>query len=238
MVISVRSSLVRRMLVRPPDLLVALQFGSPALPIGGFAYSQGLEWAIENRIVSDLATVRAWILDSFQLNFARQELIFWSLVYQAVENRNPGKVGKLNERIYALKETAELRQESTQMGESLAKLHSIWDPSRWLGGLTLSRPWTYTAAHSALCAVVSLPVTAGMLVFAWSWLENQVLTAVKHLPLGQTQAQALLQDMHPQLVNATEAAQARTARNFGSATTGFAIASSQHETQYSRIFRS
>lgn len=219
-------------------LLRALQLSSPALPIGGFAYSQGLEWAIEDGTVHDAHTAKTWIQDMLRINLARQELVLWKAAYGAALNRDSLALTRLNSRIYALKETAELRQEATQMGQSLAKLFSIWDPSRWLESITPDRPWTHSAAHAALCAAAGFTETAGMTTFAWSWLENQALTAVKHVPLGQTDGQKMLFELQPVIAEAVASAQATALTDMGTAALGLAIASARHETQYSRLFRS
>ena len=220
------------------SLLRALQLGSPALPIGGFAYSQGLEWVIEEGTVHDARTAKTWIQDMLRFNLARQELVLWSAIYRAAVNRDLLTLIRLNDRIYALKETAELRQESTQMGQSLAKLFPIWDSSHWLESIAPGRPWTHSAAHAALCAVSGFSETSGMTTFAWSWLENQVLAAVKHVPLGQTEGQKILFELQLEIAEAVESARATALADIGTAALGFAIASARHETQYSRLFRS
>ena len=229
---------MRRMRAELLNLLSALQLGSPALPVGGFAYSQGLEWAIEEGTIHDAQTAGAWIQDMLRLNLARQELVLWHAVYRATRNKDQQDLSQLNDRIYALKETAELRRESTQMGQSLAKLFMIWDHKRWLETVNPNRPWTYSAAHAALCAIAELSETTGATTFAWSWLENQVLTAVKHVPLGQTEGQKMLYRLHQDIADAVDTAQAMSLSDIGTAALGLAISSARHEAQYSRLFRS
>lgn len=223
---------------RAKSLLTALQLSSPALPIGGFAYSQGLEWAIEEGTIHDYSSAQSWITDMLHLSLGRQELVLWRACYQAVAANQFEELAGLNARIYALKETAELRQETTQMGQSLARLFSVWDGAAGLSGVALTRPWTYPAAHAGLCASTGLDETTGMASFAWSWCENQVLTAIKHVPLGQTDGQRLLQGLHAELQIAIQTAQALELSRMGSALFGLAVASARHETQYSRLFRS
>ena len=223
---------------RAKSLLTALQLSSPALPIGGFAYSQGLEWAIEEGTVSDYGSTQSWITDMLHFSLGRQELVLWRSCYQAVATNHFEELASLNTRIYALKETAELRQETAQMGQSLARLFSIWDGAACLSEITLTRPWTYPAAHAGLCASTGLDESTGMASFAWSWCENQVLTAIKHVPLGQTDGQRLLQGLHAELQAAIQTAQGLDLSRMGSALFGLAIASARHETQYSRLFRS
>lgn len=219
-------------------LLTALQLSSPALPIGGFAYSQGLEWAIEEGTVCDYTSAQSWITDMLHLSLGRQELVLWRACYQAAAANELRHLSDLNSRIYALKETAELRQETTQMGQSLARLFPIWGDAQRLSNIPLSRPWTYSAAHASLCACVGLNESLGMTSFTWSWCENQVLTAIKHVPLGQTDGQRLLHGLHAEIQVAIRKAQGLELSEMGSALFGLAIASARHETQYSRLFRS
>jgi urease accessory protein len=239
--ISVRHSHGLRMLAKVDGvghLLATLQLSSPALPIGGFAYSQGLEWAIEEGTVFDYDSAQSWITDMLRLSLGRQELVLWRACYQAVNAGDFTGLSDLNERIYALKETAELRQETIQMGQSLARLFVTWDGAERLSNATLSQPWTLPAAHAGLCAYAKLGEVNGMASFAWSWCENQVLTAIKHVPLGQTEGQKLLSVLRAEIQSAIQTALGLHLTQIGSALFGLAIASSRHETQYSRLFRS
>lgn len=224
-----------------------LHLSSMALPVGGFAYSQGLEHAIESGLIADYAGAKQWIGDCISHNLVRQECLLWQQVFQAASEGNREEIGRLNDLVFALKETTELRLEARQMGQSLANLFSKWQKAQWLTEINLEPiGWTYTAAHASLCAVVGLGPSKGLASFLWAWCENQVLCVVKHLPLGQSQGQALLQEMKPMLAQAIEELMRRDGTHspthqrteFGSATAGFAINSARHETQYSRLFRS
>jgi urease accessory protein len=224
-----------------------LHLSSMALPVGGFAYSQGLEHAIESGLIADYAGAKQWIGDCLSHNLARQECLLWQQVFQAAAEDNRKEIIRLNDLVFALKETAELRLEARQMGQSFANLFSKWQKAQWLKEINLEPiGWTYTAAHASLCAAVGLSPAKGLASFLWAWCENQVLCLVKHLPLGQSQGQALLQEMKPALAESISEIMRRNAQHsltdqpveFGSATAGFAINSARHETQYSRLFRS
>lgn len=232
---------------KPDSAFDFLHLSSMALPVGGFAYSQGLEQAIESGLITDYAGAKRWIEDCIRHNLGRQECIVWQAVFQAAATNDCKEIIRLNNQIFALKETAELRLEARQMGQSLANLFSKWQKAQWLSEISLEPiGWTYTAAHASLCAAVGLNPSTGLASFLWAWCENQVLCVVKHLPLGQSQGQALLQEMKPVLTNAIEETMRRSvqhppshqANEFGSAAIGFAINSARHETQYSRLFRS
>jgi urease accessory protein len=220
-----------------------LHLSSMALPVGGFAYSQGLEQAIEAGVITDAVSAQRWIQDCALHNLARQEGVLWHCVFQAALVKDGRALLVRNDEIFALKETAELRLESRQMGQSLAALFSKWPQAQWLTTLEPAPVgWTYTAAHASLCAAVGLSASAGLASFFWAWCENQVLCVVKHLPLGQSRGQALLQEIKPMLQAAIahilHQAGVSSQANFGSAALGFAINSARHETQYSRLFRS
>jgi len=228
-----------------------LHLSSMALPVGGFAYSQGLEHAIEAGLITDKSSAKQWIADCALHNLARQECVLWQRVFQAASANDHVRIITLNDQLFALKETAELRLEARQMGRSLAALFSKWPLARWLEEINPEPVgWTYAAAHASLCAAVGLSALTGLSSFLWAWCENQVLCVVKHLPLGQSQGQAVLQEMKPLLEQAIgkitgehfaeepHALIPKETAEFGSAAAGFAINSARHETQYSRLFRS
>ena len=224
---------------KPDTLFDCLHLSSMALPVGGFAYSQGLEQAIESGVITDYASAKRWISDCALHNLAKQECVLWHQVFEAAAAENAQEIIRLNDLLFALKETAELRLESRQMGQSLANLFSKWPQANWLCEIKPEPVgWTYTAAHASLCAAVGLKPATGLASFLWAWCENQVLCVVKHLPLGQSQGQALLQELKPLLDQALHRALSENPIEFGSATAGFAINSARHETQYSRLFRS
>lgn len=220
-------------------LLAMLHLASPALPIGGYAYSAGLEQAIEDRIVSDPASAHRWIADVLELVLARQDFIFWVAAYQAFDGGDLASLARINHRINALRETAELRLECAQMGQSCARLFPNWLSEKTAEELHQRIPhWSYPAAYAVLCAAGQLSAEQGLMAYGWSWLENQVLVAVKHIPLGQSDGQSLLHALKPKLIAAVSLALRQSPEDAGSGAIGLAIVSSRHETQYSRLFRS
>ena len=220
-----------------------LHLSSMALPVGGFAYSQGLEQAIEAGLINSPASACRWIEDCALHNLSRQECVLWHRVFEAAKVRDVNQIVELNDLLFALKETAELRLEARQMGQSFAGLFPKWPQAVWLCDLDLAPVgWTYTTAHASLCAAAGLSALTGLTSFLWAWCENQVLCIVKHLPMGQSQGQALLQELKPVLerivLERLQSSQVCVSDKFGSAAVGFAINSARHETQYSRLFRS
>lgn len=214
-------------------LLALLQLASPALPVGGFAYSQGLERAIEDGLVQDAAGSERWIGDLLSLSLARLEAPLWLRAFDAAAGGNASAFARWNDELLAARETAELRAETQQMGASLARLM----PALGLSAPAVE-PLSYPAAFAAACAGLRIDREAGLAAFLWAFVETQVLVAVKHVPIGQQAGQALLFALHARLAQAVQTAIALRDDELGSAAVGYALASARHELQYSRLFRS
>lgn len=224
-------SLVADARLRP--LLSVLHLASPALPVGGFAYSQGLEKAIEDGLVHDATTARRWIEDLLLLALARYEAPMWLRVFDAAAALDTAAVQNLNADLLASRETAELRAESQQMGTSLLRIFPV---------LHLTPPAfegvTYPCAFALACAQVGVDRRSGLAAYLWSWLENHVLVAVKSVPLGQQAGQALLFALHDTVLNAISTAATLGDDELGGASIQFALTAARHELQYSRLYRS
>lgn len=218
-------------------LLAALHLASPALPIGGFAYSQGLEQAVEDRWVSSMEQAYVWIRDVMVLSLARQELPLWLASHRAAVMQDWLALRAANEALHALRETAEFRLESIQMGHSMAKLFKQWEGASVLLELT-EMNWIYPSAHAALSAVSGMDEQIALTAYLWSWVENQTIAAVKIIPLGQIEGQILLHRLKSDIETAIRTAMSISPDEVGSAAVGLAIASARHESQYSRLFRS
>jgi urease accessory protein len=197
-----------------------LQLASPALPVGAYSYSQGLEAAIEAGIVTDATSAERWIGDVLEFSVARMEA-------PVLRRQMAGPSQRVNDLFIATRETAELRAETLQMGHSLAKL---------LADLGVDVPIENAALPSAFaCAARAwgIPPRDAVVAYLWGWLENQVMAAIKAVPLGQTAGQKILLALGERL-DVDELGEAQWT-NFAP---GLAILSCRHETQYSRLFRS
>ncbi len=214
-------------------LLAALHLASPALPVGGFAYSQGLERAIEEKVVFDEASAARWIGDLLLLSLARLEAPLWLRAFDASAAGDDARFAQLNDELLAARETAELRAESQQMGASLLRLL----PALGAAPPTLE-PIAYPAAFAAACVSLGVDREAGLTAYLWAWVENQLRVAVKSVPLGQQAGQRLLIGLHALLVQAVATACDLKDDELGSAAVAFALISARHETQYSRLYRS
>jgi urease accessory protein len=203
------------------NLARLLQLASPTLPVGAYSYSQGLEAAVEAGVVHDAPSAEAWIADALEFSLGRFEApILWRMMQGEA----------LNEVFLAGRETAELRAETLQMGHSLAKLVS----ELGLGSVPLEEP-AYPAAYAFAVQRLQLDPREALVAYLWSWLENQVMAALKVVPLGQTAGQKILLSLGGKLEAIADAAPSVSLSNF---VPGLAMLSSLHETQYSRLFRS
>jgi urease accessory protein len=214
-------------------LLALLQLASPALPVGGFAYSQGLESAINDGHVHDAASAQRWTRDALLLVLARFEAPAWLRIHDAALSGDEPALRHWNEELLATRETAELRAESLQMGASMLRVFAPLN----LTAPTLPEA-TYTAGFALACAQLGIERRDGLAAYLWAWTENQVLVAVKTVPLGQQAGQAMLLALHGAVQQAVELAATLTDDELGTAAIGFARRSARHETQYSRLFRS
>ncbi len=215
------------------QLLALLQLASPALPVGGFAYSQGLEQAIADGVVSDEVSAQRWIEDVVTLSLARFEAPLWLRAYDAWKEGDLPAFARWNAECLAARETAELRAESMQMGVSLARVLPA------LGAeAPACAPLAFPTAFAAACAALGAGRSDGLAAYLWAWAENQALVAVKSVPLGQMAGQRLLAQMHSAIDAAVRVAESTADDAMGSAAIGYAIASARHETLYSRLYRS
>jgi urease accessory protein len=208
------------------SLVRLLQLASPTLPVGAYSYSQGLEAAIEAGIVKDAHSAERWIADvlDFSLRSMEAPLLF-RLLTEKTETEN------LNTLFLASRETAELRAETLQMGYSLCRLlGGLGMKDLPVGEVAFPTAFAFAARHWGIAPREAL------LGYLWSWLENQVMAAVKGVPLGQTDGQKILLAIGDSLPSIAE--QAMEPGNPANFAPGLAMLSSRHETQYSRIFRS
>jgi urease accessory protein len=217
-----------------------LQLGSQALPIGGYSHSQGLESAIERRIVTDEQSVLRWISDVLLYSMTSFELPCLLAMSEAWRSGDSERLLALNEEFLATRETAELRAAMVQMGYSMRALLCAF-PDLTPAGLDLLRTMpepSLPCAWGAAATAWDLAPRDSAVAYAWSWAENQVLVAIKTLPMGQSAGQRILLRLGSLLAAAVERALQAGWDSRSNFTPALAILSAQHETQYSRLFRS
>lgn len=220
-------------------LVNLLRLSSPALPVGAYSYSQGLEWAVDSGRIGDEAGAVDWIGGVLDSVVAGCEAPLTVRMYRAWQALDEHTLRRWNLLSLAARETAELHAETLQMGYSLAQLLNDLgladEPRRGL--MTRIEPCSFPCVYALAAVVMNIPEPAAVLGLLWSWLENQVAAAIKAIPLGQVAGQRVLAALSPRLPALAMRACGVDAP-FDNFAPGLAIASSRHETQYSRLFRS
>jgi len=218
-------------------LLRLLQLVSPSLPVGGYTYSQGIEWAVESGWIRDATDLEAWLSDLLQGPMAQVDLPLLLRLQAAAGAGDLAALGEWTDLLLACRETAELRAEESNRGRALADLLVAL-------GLPGAHDWRSQLARSqaagfafAAAAWQIEPIWAAT-GYAWSWLEGLVIAAVKIVPLGQTQGQQVLLRLANEIPSALDRAQSLDDDAIGASSPALAIASNRHETQYTRLFRS
>jgi urease accessory protein len=217
-----------------------MQLVSPALPIGAFAFSQGLESAFELDWVRDEASLAEWLNGVLEDGLTRCELPVLARLHHAIGQADSESIAVWDEWLAATRETAELAAEDSRLGASLKRLLSSLDlmPSEDLLPPLLPAQPGYVTLFAFTAHTRGVSVRQTLLGFAWSWLENQLAVACKALPLGHTAAQRVIELLRPALVDAVDQALTLDDEELGPVLPGLALASALHETQYSRLFRS
>ena len=224
----------------PKALLELMQLASPALPVGGFSYSEGLEAAVEAGRVRDEAQAGSWLVDQLHLSLERTDLPVLAQALPAWRSGDLARIRELNDWVQLTRESAELRQQTQQMGRSLAEwLKNRATPDARVAQLAALRPApTWPVAFALAAAQGGAPTRDVLLAFGFGWAENMVQAAMRSVPLGQSAAQRMLARLIEALPAAVQRAAALGDDQRQAFTPMLAILSAQHETQYSRLFRS
>ncbi len=224
------------------SLLQLIWLASPALPVGGFSYSEGLEALIHQAGADTESEASEWLLDQLHLAQSRSD---WPVLAQAITAWRAGDVARvkaLNEWVLQTRETSELRLQTEQMGKSLTD----WLRNQYrdqpecveqIDALARITP-TYPVAYALAVALTQASVQGGVLAFAFGWAENMVQAALKAVPLGQSAGQRVLARLAQDIPDAVTRAIAASDDQRQAFTPLLAVLSAQHETQYSRLFRS
>jgi urease accessory protein len=226
--------------LRAPALLQLLWLASPALPIGGFSYSEGLEAAVETQAVTDAHSAADWLADHLDLVLARSDLAVIARAHAAWQRDDSESARELNDWVHATRETAEMRLQASQMGRSLA----AWladrdaDDPRVAALATFAPSPAWPVAWALAASRAGAPAREALLAAAFGWVENMVQAAVKTVPLGQSAGQRILARLAAEIPAATDGALALAAGQRQAYAPRLAILSAQHEVQYSRLFRS
>lgn len=215
-------------------LLNLMRLASPALPVGAFAYSQGLESAIDEGVVTDAESAGKWIKEVFEQSFSHLDIPVIKRLHQAWCKQDYEAVVYWNQFLLASRETNELLKEELQIGAAMKRL---------LNSLNVTQPDVWREDKSGYCCQFALAGYAWEIesqalasAFAYGWVENQVSVATKLVPIGQTDAQRILESLFVIINDAVE--RELSDDEIGQSMPGLAILSSWHEKQSARLFRS
>ncbi|MES2939023.1 MAG: urease accessory protein UreF [Pseudomonadota bacterium] len=242
-------------------LLRLIWLASPALPVGGFSYSEGMESAIDAGLVTGEDSAGTWLVDQLHIALARADLAVLAQALRAWRDGDTARIAELDAWVRQTRETSELRQQTTQMGRSLVawmqsvgmqhpvRPEPVEGPSATAStssartevessartGLEYSYPVAFALAANSTDAASD---RGTLLAFAFGWAENMMQAALKAVPLGQSAGQRILLRLAAEIPQAVDHALALGDDERQSFTPMLAILSARHETQYSRLFRS
>ncbi|MEH1952005.1 MAG: urease accessory protein UreF [Nostoc sp.] len=219
-------------------LLSILQLASPALPVGAYSYSEGLEMLVENGTIANHTHLKDWLKAELLYGAIRLEAAVMVRSQQAAKIADVESLCRWNLWLSAARETEELRASSWQMGRSLIQLLGKLEPQIVPIANTVGNPCNYAIAFGIAVAHWEINIKAALLAYLHSWASNLITAGVKLIPLGQTAGQRLLLDLQPLLSAAALEILGLEDDQLACCSWGLSLASMQHETQYTRLFRS
>jgi urease accessory protein len=221
-------------------LLALLQLTSPALPVGAYSYSEGLETLIDRQLITNTEQLQLWLTASLTTGSIGIEAAIILRAYQAWTDRDLNQLAHWNHWLSATRESYELQQQNWQMGRSLLKLLRDLQPQvEWsILENTLGENCNFAIAFAIASALGEIDARTALLGYLYSWASNLVSAGIKLMPLGQTAGQRLLLNLSTPIVAAVDRALVLPDEDLFSCNWGLALASMTHETQYSRLFRS
>jgi urease accessory protein len=221
------------------ELLQLIWLASPALPVGGFSYSEALEAAIDHAHVHDESSCANWLADQLHLSQARGDMALMAQAIPAWQTMNMARLQELSAWVHATRETHEMRLQTEQMGRSLLDWLRIQNKAtaQALQLCSELRP-TYPMAMSLALSLAHAPLESALQAYAFGWAENMTQAALKAVPLGQISGQKILARLAHEIPQAVQHAMALSDHDRQAFCPMLAVMSARHETQYSRLFRS
>lgn len=242
MITPTRMAMTAQTVAMPTDmdpLLQLMWLASPALPVGGFSYSEGLEAAIDHGQVHDEPTCTQWLVDQMLLTQARGDMAALAQALSAWKRFDMPRLQDLNTWVLSTRESSEMRLQTQQMGRSLLDwLRNLdWVTPEQLQCLAQLPP-TYPLAYALALSGTHASPPQALQAYAFGWAENMTQAALKAVPLGQSSGQRMLAQLARHIPEAVQVALHQSDENRQAFSPMLAILSARHETQYSRLFRS
>ncbi len=219
-------------------LLSILQLASPALPVGAYSYSEGLEMLVENGTIANYTHIKDWLKAELLYGAIRLEAAVMVRSQQSAKMNDLESLCRWNLWLSAARETEELRASSWQMGRSLIQLLGKLEPHIIPIANTVGNPCNYAIAFGIAVTHWQINIQAALLAYLHSWASNLITAGVKLIPLGQTAGQESLLELQPLISTAVGEILALKDDELSCCSWGLSLASMQHETQYTRLFRS
>jgi len=220
------------------NFLAILQLASPALPVGAYGYSEGLEMLVENGTITNADNLKFWLKSELIYGSIRLDAGIIVRAFHAVKTDDIEALKRWNLWLSASRDGEELRAASWQMGRSLMQLLGKLEPGILPLVYAVGYPSNYAIAFAIACAHWDINIQACLLAYLHSWANNLITAGIKLIPLGQTAGQELLLGLQPLLTTTVEEILIMDDDDLGCCNWGLSLASMQHETQYTRLFRS
>lgn len=218
-------------------LLKLLQLASPTLPIGAYSYSEGLEALVDGAKITSASGLERWLRQELCYGAARLEAAVMVRAYRATVAEDVSALTDWNRWLSATRETEELRSQSWQMGRSLLRLFQDLQKDE-IASLLLQEECNFAIAFGIVAARWQIDEQSAILGYLHSWATNLISAGIKLIPLGQTAGQRLLLELGEAFEQSTQEILSLQDDDLSSCGWGLSLASMNHETLYSRLFRS
>jgi len=220
------------------SLLRLLQLASPTLPVGAYTYSEGLETQVDVGTMQDATALHHWLEQELRHGAIRLDAAAMVTAMRAMATADWEALHQRNAQLSALRETSELREQSWQMGRSLLRLLQELEPALTSPLAACGENCNFAIAYGVAAQHWQIHEQAAVLGYLQSWVSNLVTAGVKLIPLGQTAGQKMLLALSSELEATAAAALSQPLETLYTCSWGMAIASMNHETLYTRLFRS